>query len=115
MHCMFIHLFSKHWVSFQPKLPLGLGVAGYNRIFWSTSAWEEGVMIWGDQPICYRVVGIIKSISLGTSRRVSGPQEKDLVLKGFEITLSLGKLSRKEEGKSSVLEPNARTYKCRQW
>lgn len=72
-HCMFIHLFSKHWVSFQPKLPLGLGVAGYNRIFRGTSAWEKGVMIWGDQLICYRVVGIIKSVSLGMSRRVSGP------------------------------------------
>lgn len=112
---MFIHLFSKHWVSFQPKLPLGLGVAGYNRIFWGTSAWEKGVMIWGDQLICYWVVGIIKSVSLGMSRRVSGPQETDLVLKGFEVTLSLGKLRKKEEGKSSVLEPNARTCKCWQW
>lgn len=72
-------------------------------------------MTWGDQLICYRVVGIIKSVSLGMSRRVSGPQETDLVLKGFEVTLSLGKLRKKEEGKSSVLEPNARTCKCWQW
>lgn len=43
------------------------------------------------------------------------PQETDLVLKGFEVTLSLGKLRKKEEGKSSVLEPNARTCKCWQW
>lgn len=40
------------------------------------------------------------SIFLGMSRRVSGPQEKDLVLKGFESAPSLGKLRRKAEGKS---------------
>lgn len=35
--------------------------------------------------------------------------EKELVLKGFESMLSLGKLKGNEDGKDLVLEPNPRT------
>lgn len=76
---------------------MGLGVTGYSRLFRGPSAWGWRGHLWGDQPICYRIAGIAGSISLGIARRVSGPQEKDLVLNGRVCSAWASSTGRKRE------------------
>lgn len=61
---------------FQPGLPLGLGIAGYNRMPWALVLEGEGLIIWRDQPICCRDASIVRPSCLDMPRRDQGPRKR---------------------------------------
>lgn len=72
MCTVFIHFFSKHWVLFQPGLPLGLGVAGCSRILEGTVLGGAELIIWGHQPICCKDAATAGPSSLDMPRGTLG-------------------------------------------
>lgn len=114
IHSMFVHLFSKHWELFQPKLPLGLGVTCYSRMFFtSVEGWRD--LDLGRSAHLLQGCWYSRAHFPGDVKEGIWAPEKGTSPRGFGEYSQPGQTRRKKEGKPLVLASILRIWRCQQW